>query len=401
MAANDVILVGGGLSNALNAWRLKQQRPDVRVLVLEAGDRLGGNHTWSFHSSDVSPEALAWLKPLICQSWTEQEVRFPGHTRILATGYHSITSDRLHDVIAPALGDSVRYNARAISIAADSVVLDNQERITGRCVFDGRGFPRDAKVALGFQKFLGLEVRTKTPHGLDRPIIMDARVEQFDGYRFVYCLPFSPTEMLIEDTYYSDKRDLDLPLLRRRVTDYATANGYEILDVVREESGVLPIVLAGDSSAFWPEGQDVAASGLRAGLFHPTTSYSLPDAVRLADIVSRVPHFETATVAANLGGMARDHWDSRGFFRFLNRMFFVGALQGERRDIMERFYLLPQQLIERFYAGQLTNGDKAHIMWIMLKKPPLSILRAANASGPMAAWSFADRNRTHGQVPRA
>lgn len=266
MAANDVILVGGGLSNALNAWRLKQQRPDVRVLVLEAGDRLGGNHTWSFHSSDVSPEALAWLRPLICRSWSEQEVRFPGHSRILATGYHSITSDRLHDVIAPALGDSVRYNARAISVAAGGVVLDNQERITGRCVFDGRGFPRDAKVALGFQKFLGLEVRTKAPHGLDRPIIMDARVEQFDGYRFVYCLPFSPTEMLIEDTYYSDKRDLDLPLLRRRVADYATANGYEILHVAREESGVLPIVLAGDNTAFWPVGQDVAASGLRAGL---------------------------------------------------------------------------------------------------------------------------------------
>ena len=401
MATYDVILVGGGLSNALNAWRLKQVRPDVRLLVLEAGERLGGNHTWSFHSSDVSPEALAWLQPLICRSWPEQEVRFPGHARVLPTGYHSITSDRLHEVIAPALGPSVRYNVRAASLRADGVVLDTQETIAGRCVFDGRGFPRDANVALGYQKFLGLEVRTAAPHGLTRPVIMDARVEQFDGYRFVYCLPFSPTEMLIEDTYYSDKPDLDLPLLRRRVDDYAAANGYRIASVVREESGVLPIVLAGDSGAFWPEGQEVASAGLRAGLFHPTTSYSLPDAVRMADIVTGIDRFETAPVAAQLGQMARDQWASRGFFRFLNRMFFVGALQGERRDIMERFYLLPPDLIERFYAGQISAADKARIMWIMLQKPPLSIFRAANASAATAAWQFADRNRASSASGRA
>lgn len=400
MADHDVILVGGGLANALIAWRLKQRRPDARILVLETGDRLGGNHTWSFHSSDVTTPALGWLKPLICWSWTEQEVRFPGHTRVLPTGYHTITSDRLHQVIAPALAGSVRYNSSVVSIDAQGVVLDSQERITGRCIFDGRGFPRDAKVALGYQKFLGLDVRTRLPHGLTRPIIMDARVEQTDGYRFVYCLPFSPTELLIEDTYYSDKRELDLPLLRRRVADYAASQRIEIAEVVREESGVLPIVLAGDISAFWPDTLDVAASGLRAGLFHPTTSYSLPDAVRLADEVCAIANLQTGPVAASLRDRAGAHWDSRGFFRFLNRMFFVGALQGERRDIMERFYLLPEPLIARFYAGQLTAADKANIMWIMLKKPPLSILRAANASGPMAAWQFADRNRSRDPAPR-
>ena len=45
--------------------------------------------------------------------------------------------------------------------------------------------------------------------------------------------------------------------------------------MVREECGSLPIPLGGDIGAFWRD--DVVRLGMRAGLFHPTTGYSLPD----------------------------------------------------------------------------------------------------------------------------
>ena len=38
---------------------------------------------------------------------------------------------------------------------------------------------------------------------------MDATVEQQDGYRFVYCLPFTSTSVFVEDTYYQDTPMLD------------------------------------------------------------------------------------------------------------------------------------------------------------------------------------------------
>ena len=34
----DLILVGGGLANGLLALRLRQQRPDLRLLIVEQGD---------------------------------------------------------------------------------------------------------------------------------------------------------------------------------------------------------------------------------------------------------------------------------------------------------------------------------------------------------------------------
>ena len=56
----DLILVGGGLANGLIAWRLQQLRPQWRVLCLEQGPVLGGNHTWSFHDADLTAEQLRW-----------------------------------------------------------------------------------------------------------------------------------------------------------------------------------------------------------------------------------------------------------------------------------------------------------------------------------------------------
>jgi lycopene beta-cyclase len=55
---SHVILVGAGLANSLIAWRLAQTRDDVQVTLLERGAEVGGNHTWSFHVTDVRVEAF-------------------------------------------------------------------------------------------------------------------------------------------------------------------------------------------------------------------------------------------------------------------------------------------------------------------------------------------------------
>ena len=50
----DLILAGGGLANALIALRLAEVRPGLRVAVVEAGARIGGNHTWSSFEDDIT-----------------------------------------------------------------------------------------------------------------------------------------------------------------------------------------------------------------------------------------------------------------------------------------------------------------------------------------------------------
>lgn len=370
----DIVFVGAGLANCLIAARLFERRPDLRMLLLEAGDSVGGNHSWSYHASDLAPAQHAFLAPFRTYAWSGHDVHFPEFSRALAGGYATISSERLAEVMNERLCASIRTRARVVEVAADHVVLEGGERIAARAVVDGRGPQAAPHLDLGYQKFVGLEVRLARPHGLARPIIMDARVPQLDGYRFVYVLPLDAETLLVEDTYYADGPDLPAGAVRDRVAAYVAAQGWAFDYVIREEAGVLPIALGGDLAAHLDAGAPgVARVGLRAGLFHPTTGYSLPDAMALADRIAGLADLSGPALAAAARAHALQKWQARGFFRLLNRMLFRAAEPDRRYTILARFYRLPEDLIARFYADRLTLSDKARIL---TGRPPVSVMRA-------------------------
>ncbi|MGA0598304.1 lycopene beta-cyclase CrtY [Enterovirga sp. CN4-39] len=378
----DLILVGGGLANGLIAYRLRQVRPELRVLVLEAAGRLGGNHTWSFHETDLSREAAEWVDPFVVHRWPAYDVAFPERRRRVAIGYRSATSERFHDVLSAALGGAIRFGVRAREVGPTSVALDDGEHLRAAAVIDGRGAMATPHLSFAWQKFLGLELRFARPHGLDVPILMDATVAQEDGYRFVYVLPFGPDTALVEDTYYADGPELDDAALRARLLAYVTGKGFSVAEVLREERGILPITLDGDIEAFW-EGPELPRSGLRAGLFHPTTGYSLPDAVRLADRIAGLADLSAPALFAATRAASQEQWRRQSFFRLLNRMLFRAGPPDERYRMLQRFYGLPEPTIGRFYAGRLTGADKARLF---VGRPPVPVLGAArvalNLAGP-------------------
>ncbi|WP_414162906.1 lycopene beta-cyclase CrtY [Superficieibacter sp. BNK-5] len=366
----DLIFVGGGLANGLIALRLRQQRPELRVLMLEAGARPGGNHTWSFHQDDLSAEQHRWLAPLVAYRWSGYDVRFPTHRRTLPGDYFSVTSERFAPVITQAMGDDLLTGVSAISVTPEAVTLDDGRTLTATAVIDGRGYRASAHLIAARQAFLGQQWRLRQPHGLTRPILMDATVDQRGGYRFVYTLPLSPTELLIEDTHYIDRATLDNTVLRQHIAEYAQQQGWRLDRLVREEQGSLPITLAGNARAFWNEAQDQPCSGLRAGLFHATTGYSLPQAVQLADAISRQQDLSSAALFHLIQQTALHQWRRQRFFRLLNRMLFLAGRPDRRWQVMQRFYGLNDGLIARFYAGQLRLTDMARIL---MGKPPVPV----------------------------
>ena len=371
----DIILAGGGLANGLIALRLAATRPDVRVAIVESGPSIGGNHTWSSFTGDLSPEQQRWTAPLFEHRWNDYEVRFPHLERRLNAGYGSATSERLADAVAAALPTAaIMTNAPVVAISPTSVTLADQRTLTAAAVIDGRGQGPTKALDLRWQKFLGLEVELAEPHGLSGPIIMDATVPQRDGYRFVYTLPFGPTRVLIEDTYFSDGADLSPDLLRRHLLDYAAQQGWTITRTHREEFGILPLGIGGDIEAFWDEGEPgVPRVGLRSGMFHPVTGYSFPDAVQIADLVAALPVLDAASIYTAVRRHSVAAWKGRGMYRLLNRMLFLAALPDERYRVLERFYEHDEALVGRFYAARPEMRD-----WrtILSGKPPLPVWRA-------------------------
>lgn len=370
----DLVLVGGGLANSLIAYRILTEEPDFRLLVVERKASLGADHTWSFHDSDLTDGQRHWMGPLVAHTWARHELRFPRRRRVIDGGYNSVTSTRLHEIVGAALGDRVLFGAEVADVSPDRVRLADGVEIRARAVIDGRGDPGGRSLDVGYQKFVGLFVELATRHGLDGPILMDATVEQHDGYRFVYTLPLTDRELLIEDTYYSDRPDLDPARIGVALRSYAAHQGWEIRRITGQESGVLPIVLGGDIREFWADGAiDVARSGMRGAFFHPTTGYSLPEAVALADLIAGSRRSDGRTLFRLTRRRSIELWDRGRFFRLLNRMLFRAADPDLRYRVFERFYGLPESLIRRFYAGRLKWTDKVRLL---IGRPPVPISRA-------------------------
>jgi len=371
----DLILVGGGLSAGLIALALRRRRPEIRLAIIDSGSSFGGNHTWSSFVSDLDAEGAALAAPLIAHRWSEYQVRFPAYRRRLDRGYQSATSERLHEALVAAIPADCRYlGVPAASVSAAGVTLADQRTLTASAVIDARGQKTTDALDLGFQKFVGLEVELEQPHGLAGPIIMDATVDQHDGYRFVYVLPFTATTALIEDTYYTDGHSLDRAAVAARVHAYAATQGWQIKRIIREEDGVLPIAIDGDIEAHlasFPPG--IAPVGMAAGLFHPTTGYSFPDAVRLALHVAALPDLSGAAIDRAVRDFAAATWNERGFYRLLNKMLFRAGDPDKRWKVLQRHYSLNDGLVARFYAGHSTLYDK---MRILTGKPPVPFWKA-------------------------
>lgn len=372
----DLAILGGGLAGGVLALAMAQRRPELKVVIVERGDTLGGDHVWSCFESDIAPGGLALLDPFMHARWNGYDVHFPGLSRRLSSSYRSMTGTLLDRAVRAALPpECVLTSAHVVHAAPRNATLADGRAIAAQAVIDARGHAGLPHMAGGWQKFMGQTLQLSAPHGLDRPVVMDARVEQLDGYRFVYCLPFSATEIFVEDTYYSTDAMIDRPALQARIAAYAAHRGWQVERVVYEETGVLPVVATGNFAAFQAEMSDgsLVRAGVRAGLFHPLTSYSLPDAVRFALQFSALDNLSAERLGRISDDWAAQHWRRGRFYRMLSRMLFGAAHSDERWRMLAHFYALPEALIERFYAGRSTLADMARIL---AGKPPVPVFAA-------------------------
>ncbi|MDP1821613.1 MAG: lycopene beta-cyclase CrtY [Archangium sp.] len=373
-----IILVGAGLANGLLADRLLARWPGLDLLVLEGGAAPGGNHTWCFHESDVPPATLEWLRPFISASWRGYDVAFPGLSRSLPGTYFAVRSEDFAKQVTSRLGQRLRTGVKVREVKATSVVLDDGTTLEASVVIDGRGWvdpdrSSRAESRDGFQKFLGQEVLLKQPHGLTRPLLMDATVPQLDGFRFVYVLPWDERRVLVEDTRYSDTPSLDAEAFRSGIATWLASRGWEVERVLREEAAALPIPLSGAPGVLTRP-----TVGVAAGFFHATTGYSLPFAAATAELIGAQPSLEADQLTRLLNGAADLHWREMRFFRLLNRMLFRGAEPQARVRVFESFYRHEPALIDRFYAGRLRWTDKlAALRRGASTVPPVSAMRAA------------------------
>ena len=362
----ELILVGGGLQNSLIALAVLARRPNCRLALIERESNLGGNHTWCFHAGDIPFELEDAVWPLVVYDWPGYRVQFPGLARELNDRYAGTTSERLNEVVTQAIVEAPNAElfcgAEATLVSAGTVVLGTGLELTADLVIDARG--PDAFVdpcGAGFQKFVGVELLLEQPHGLDRPILIDATVPQRGGFRFFYTLPLGERHLLVEDTIFSRDRSLNVEEMERGCLDYAQESGYLVESVGRRESGALPMPWEGQYEA----PQNPLRAGYQGGWFHPATGYSFPVAARLAQFVAARPLKEV--IGPELDTLYATQMAQVRFCHRLNRMLFAWFHEGDEWNVFERFYRMSPKLIRRFYALRMTKGDMTRMV---VGRPP-------------------------------
>lgn len=361
----DCVIVGGGLAGGLLLHALKSSQPHLQVLLLEKHHHLSSHQTWCFHSTDV-PAGATWLKDLISCQWPRQKVAFPDYERFIDREYNAIRGSDFATYLSQQYKDSIQLEAFVTSLNDKEVVLADGTVLTCEQVIDARGWRESGSPLQGYQKFVGWDVTLHQPHGLDYALLKDARVPQKDGYRFFYVLPWSERSLLVEDTYYSNSPDLDAQKIGQEIEEYIAAQGWHLKSIDRREVGSLPLPFF--------KSADLQRAGLALGacsqIFHPVTGYTFPMTVERVDLIARLPVSQWKSV---LRQHERRMRSKESFLLFLNRMLFLAAEPSTRYKVLQRFYKLPVDLIQRFYKGDLKATD-----WvlILLGKPPVPIKKA-------------------------
>jgi lycopene beta-cyclase len=377
------VVVGAGLSGLILAWRCLSSNPNVSVIIIDSNHIIGGDHTWSFNINDIESSLHEWIEPFIAHTWEKYDVKFKGYSRRLNIPYCTGNSNSLRACVEPFIKSGrlkLILDTEVIKLTSFDVTILSGEKLTGDYIFDARGFTFDDNIKLGIQKFYGKTIETVKPHNLKYPIIMDATVAQNDGYRFIYCLPFSKNKILIEDTYYSDGLNFDQDKYNKRIDKYIEANDWTEHKVIRVEKGILPITLAVDSKLIEKRGlkyNEPIKIGMRGNFYHPVTGYSFPDSVRLASKISKTINSSDKNKRLNLNLEIRKYklllYRRDRYFRLLNRLLFKASLPSKRHLVLQRFYTLSESLIKRFYEGNLHKKDKLRIL---IGKPPVPVLKA-------------------------
>lgn len=314
----DLVVLGGGCAGLSLAVRLSEQPGRCgQVAVLESRSTYTNDRSWCFwrtgpHRYDA----------LVKRSWSQVGVRSPMQAVQIGcadTPYQMLEASAFYDdaLSVIAASDRIRLHT-GVAVLAPPKPVPGGWRIetsagglTAAQVIDTRprGAPRRQESGL-WQSFLGQELVC------DRRVFDPSRVELMDfapdakGFvAFTYLLPLAADRALIETTLFDPQPYGPTQLAGRQQQAVRRLCGGAQIHVVRTESGILPMGVAGSTAAL---GAGHAYAGLMSGAARPATGYAFQRIQRWADRCSG---------ALRCGGPVVGHACDPLLTRWMDRLF--------------------------------------------------------------------------------
>lgn len=256
LAKKHIAIIGAGCAS-LSLAALANELPRTQLHIIEPSYPAHADHVWGFWAMDW----LDRVRPLVRKSWHKWMIVTEQSHNVMHAVQHPYQAISRHQWLAQCRDQAVQHGVTF----HDS--LDAARLEAAADIFDSR--PPKVPDGVMLQHFAGFEVRA--PAGSfdeSTAILMDFRCDQSHGMHFIYCLPFSDRDALVESTMFSPQQ-APPSFYEKAIADWLTEVAkISNFDITRREAGVIPL------GFFARHDPDLRGIGANAGAIRPSSGYA-------------------------------------------------------------------------------------------------------------------------------
>jgi lycopene beta-cyclase len=290
MKQYDYIFAGAGLSSLMTVYKLAVSGhfTDKKILLIDADTKKTDDRTWCFWTDKESLFGnfiyKSWETAVFANAARRTDLNF-GSMR-----YNMIRGIDFYDFVFNEIGklNNIEFLNSGITGFNDNgntvIVETTTENYTCDKLFNSIYDPNlttsHSKYPVLQQHFIGWHVMTEqSVFDEDKPIFMDFSIQQKGNTRFMYVLPFSKNEALVEYTLFS-KNLLTENEYEIALEDYLVQLNAGNYEIINKERGSIPMTCY----PFWERNtKNITHIGSAGGWTKASTGYTFKNADKLSD----------------------------------------------------------------------------------------------------------------------
>ncbi|TJY32180.1 lycopene cyclase family protein [Pontimicrobium aquaticum] len=359
----DYIIIGNGLAGLQLALKLTSDTyfSDKQIALIDSSTKSDNDKTWSFWETESS-----YWDNIVHKSWNEASVITSKKRIDLKLQPYTYKTIRAIDFYNEVITKLKQYNnihfiidrVESVSEKDTVTVRTKKQTYVAKHVFDSRvheAFLNSPKHCIIItQHFKGWVIKTPTNTFNENKItMMDYRLKDGKQTTFMYVLPFSKTEALVEFTYFTKHLVEDGTydcFLKKYISDYLKIDDYTIIET---ERGQIPMTNF-PFNTYNTKG--ITKIGTGGGWVKGSTGYSFKHTEKKVDkIISNIKQHKTPS--SNL---------FKRKYRFYDKVF-LKVLKDENDKgewIFQQFYSKNSiQTMFRFLDEDSSLYEDIKIMW--------------------------------------
>lgn len=276
----DYIIIGNGLAGLQLALKMSSEDffKKKQIALIDPSDKSTNDKTWSFWETGSSN----W-SDLPFRTWQKAKIFSKKKTIDLNLTPYKYKTIRAIDFYNYAKSELKKHNnfhfiidsVASVSEIPELHVKTKNGTFTCNHIFDSRipsEFYNDKTSIKINQHFKGIVIKTEIDvFDKDTVTMMDYRLKDGEQTTFMYVLPFSKTEALVEFTYFTenivDESVYDM-FIKTYINEYLKIDNY---DIIESEQGNIPMTTFSFDKF---NTENITKIGTGGGWVKPSTGYS-------------------------------------------------------------------------------------------------------------------------------